>query len=384
MSGRLDAEQSNILLLVQRDANRQQLADWLAKQFTVEANPAGPVDEALGRCDLCIVDDPSLRRYREELRAGREAAAPVFLPLLLVLTGSTRGTAGDPWEVADGVIEAPIRQAELQGRIDVLLRARRYSLALKRRNDRLEQFAGIVTHDLRNPLTIAQGYLDAAQTGGEEADFDRVARALDRIEAIIDDVLSLARLGTGVDSPATIGIRDAVETAWENVDSRDAKLEVDIDADATLDGDESQLVQLFENLFRNAIEHGDTRRWEKSQPDPADGSTAGETGPRSDSGTTGNPITVRVGLLEGNRGFFVEDDGVGVPSEDREQVFEYGFTTHVDGTGFGLAIVESIVATHDWSIRLTVGTDGGARFEITTASVRASPPPTHDHTTDAR
>lgn len=383
MSAPLDAEQSHILLLVQRDANREQLADWLSEQFTVESNPVESVTDSLARCDLCIVDSPSLRRHQEELLAGREAAAPVFLPVLLVQTEPTPGGTSTPWEVADDVIETPIRQAELRGRIDVLLRARRYSLALKRRNDRLEQFAGIVTHDLRNPLTIAQGYLDAARAGGEDADFDRVARALERIEAIIDDVLSLARLGTGVDSPATVRIRDAVETAWENVESRDATLEVDIDEDATLDCDESQLVQLFENLFRNAIEHGDTRRWEASETESANGSAAGEPVASSDTETAGPAITVRVGRLEGNRGFFVEDDGVGIPSEDREQVFEYGYTTDIDGTGFGLAIVESIVATHDWSIRLADGEAGGARFEITTASGRSAKAPTHDPTADA-
>jgi signal transduction histidine kinase len=74
-------------------------------------------------------------------------------------------------------------------------------------------------------------------------------------------------------------------------------------------------------------------------------------------------LRVAVGDLDG--GFFVEDDGSGIPETDRKQVFERSYTTSEDGTGFGLAIVEGIVEAHDWEIVVTEGADGGARFEIT-------------------
>ena len=70
-----------------------------------------------------------------------------------------------------------------------------------------------------------------------------------------------------------------------------------------------------------------------------------------------------VGDLE--NGFYVADDGPGIPEADREKVFESGFSTSEEGTGFGLAIVNEIVAGHGWEIRATESEAGGARFEIT-------------------
>ena len=96
--------------------------------------------------------------------------------------------------------------------------------------------------------------------------------------------------------------------------------------------DERRLKQLLENLLRNAVEHG------------------------------GGDVTVRVGDLAD--GFFVADDGPGVPESERERVFETGYTTAEDGTGFGLSIVTDIVEAHDWEIRVTESDGGGGRFDV--------------------
>ncbi|MGQ4555618.1 ATP-binding protein [Halobellus sp. GM3] len=98
--------------------------------------------------------------------------------------------------------------------------------------------------------------------------------------------------------------------------------------------DSDRLQNLFENLFRNAVEH------------------AGES------------ATVRVGLLDG-RGFYVEDDGAGIPTEERDRVFDLGHSTADRGTGYGLAIVKWIADAHGWEVSVTDGTEGGARFEFT-------------------
>jgi signal transduction histidine kinase len=95
------------------------------------------------------------------------------------------------------------------------------------------------------------------------------------------------------------------------------------------------------------VGHGSTG----SQPEADDAVEHTETG-----------VTVRVGTLED--GFYVEDDGPGIPEDDREQVFERSFSTAADGTGLGLSIVTSVVEAHGWSITATDGQDGGARFEI--------------------
>lgn len=326
-------DRPRVLLLVAREPNRRQLADWLAGRYDVEAQPDGPVADALARCDLCVVDSRTVRQHREVLEAGRSAAQPVFLPVLVMLTDAGQGDRTH-WGVVDDMVETPVRKAALGHRIEVLLRARRYSLDLKRRNARLERFAGIVTHDLRNPLNIAQGFLGLARQSGAADAFDRVERALERMETIIDDVLELARLGATVGERQPIRLADVVQDAWAGVVTRSATLTVEFDEAPAVVGDESRVVELFENLFRNAIEHA------------------------------GPDVRVTVGPLEGRNGLFLEDDGPGIPAEDRDDVFEYGTTTTEGGTGFGLTIVRAIVEAHDWSIRVTDSRTGGARFEI--------------------
>jgi signal transduction histidine kinase len=63
-------------------------------------------------------------------------------------------------------------------------------------------------------------------------------------------------------------------------------------------------------------------------------------------------------------GFYVEDDGPGIPPDERDDVLKSGFTTSDEGTGFGLAIVCQIADAHDWSVEIVEGSEGGARFEF--------------------
>jgi Signal transduction histidine kinase len=234
----------------------------------------------------------------------------------------------------------------------------RYRRRLEAQNDRLEQFTGMVSHDLRNPLNVAQGnseiiyeLLDATKTDdGYEPLSDEtldtvvtsaktLSNTLDRMERLIDDLLVLARQGQAIDSREVVSLAAIVENCWEMVDHKNAVLVVDDDLTFAVDPD--RLQQLFENLFRNAIEHG------------------------------GDDVTIRVGAIE-NNGFYVEDDGPGIPEEKREAVFDSGFTTNRDGTGFGLAIVKEIVEAHGWTVSVADSDEGGARFEVTDIETKHS------------
>jgi PAS domain S-box-containing protein len=204
---------------------------------------------------------------------------------------------------------------------------------LERRNQQLEAFASVVSHDLRNPLNVAIGNVGMARgKDDDEQQLETAEESLERMEKLIEEVLTLARQGKDVDEFERVDLEETVSLAWSSVDEMWAELEHGDLPDITADGE--RVRRLFENLFRNAIEHG------------------------------GEDAHVRVGMI-GHRGFFIEDDGPGIPEHKRDEIFEAGFTTGDDGTGLGLAIVQSIAEAHGWEIEAAEGSSGGARFEIT-------------------
>ena len=211
---------------------------------------------------------------------------------------------------------------------------RRSRERVERKNERLDEFASVLSHDLRNPLNVAAARVEMASETGDTDHLADAAGALDRMDELIDDVLSLARHGERVVDAEPVPVGDAAERAWAGVGGSD-------DPDATLRlrdpptvrGDESRIVQLFEKLLGNATDHA------------------------------GPAPTVTVGRLDDDDGFYVEDDGPGVPTDHRDDVFDRGFSTDDDGTGFGLGIVEEIADAHDWTVRVA-DVDDGARFEV--------------------
>ncbi|ELZ95086.1 PAS domain-containing protein [Haloferax mucosum ATCC BAA-1512] len=260
------------------------------------------------------------------------------IPELLVATGeSYRGEVCRRTE--DGVREfilnvVPLSPGEERGAgyaiyTDITDRKARES-ELERQNERLEEFANIVSHDLRNPLGIARGNLELARETGSEERFDTAAQALEQMGELIDDLLSLARRGELVDETSPVALKAVTRRAWDGTETADATLTT---ADSVVvEADEDRLAELLTNLFRNAVEHA------------------------------GEDVRVDVGGLDG--GFYVEDDGPGIEPGRRDEVFEPGETTGEDGIGYGLAIVESIAEAHGWSADVTSGTAGGARFEF--------------------
>lgn len=208
----------------------------------------------------------------------------------------------------------------------------RYRRELERQNERLEEFAGMVSHDLRSPLTVAQGHLEMATAEAESDHIETASEALDRMNEIISEVLALARQGQPIDETEPVSLEQVARHSWGMIDSREATLEVA--GTLEFEADEGRLRQLFENLFRNALEHA------------------------------GPDVSVTVGTLEGGTGFFVADDGPGIPESERQQVFESGFRSSESGTGFGLAIAKEVVEAHGWSIRVGESETGGARFDI--------------------
>ncbi|NLV07981.1 response regulator [Haloarcula rubripromontorii] len=211
---------------------------------------------------------------------------------------------------------------------------------LQDQKEQLEQFAATVSHDLRNPLNVIQGRLELVQAEQPSDHLDVIETATDRMERIVEDLLWLAREQQEIGSLEPVAIDTVAEAAWELVSdpADEAELYCDYGADTQplIKADTDQLRHLLENLFRNTIDHA------------------------------GLDVTVVVGEIFGDaNGFYIEDDGPGIPEEDRETVFEAGYSTSESGTGLGLNIVKRVVDAHGWDIRATESSIGGTRFEIT-------------------
>ncbi|SMO88408.1 sensor histidine kinase [Halorubrum cibi] len=205
--------------------------------------------------------------------------------------------------------------------------------ALEERNERLDAFAGVVSHDLRNPLSVISGYAELASETGDPEYFERIQSTTDRMTAFLEDLLQLSRQGETVTEFESVPLKEAVTSVEDDIADGDLTVVVD-DAvvGAVVSADRVRFRQVLDNLVRNARDHAD------------------------------GPVTVTVGRLPD--GFFLADDGPGIPESERESVFDVGFTTREPGTGLGLAIVRDVVEAHGWSIEATDGEDGGARFEI--------------------
>jgi signal transduction histidine kinase len=257
-------------------------------------------------------------------------------------------------------------------RADREQRRREQARQLQRQNERLDRFASIVSHDLRNPLHVAATRAALARDERDSEHLASLEDALERMETIIDDTLSLARKGQAVEETESVSLNGVASRSWNQVETGGASLE--IVGDEVVRADPDRLRNVFENLFRNVVEHGSTSPDSQACQDAVEHDS---TSPRSSStredavehGVNGesNGLAVRIGRLPG--GFYVEDTGQGIPVDRREEVFDLGHSGDKDGTGFGLAIVAEIVESHGWEVEITESDEGGTRFEITGVGV---------------
>lgn len=227
---------------------------------------------------------------------------------------------------------------------DITERKRREQ-ELQRERDRLDEFASVISHDLGNPLEIARSRLDLLSAETDSEHVDPLRRALERMTDIVDDTLRLAREGQRVGDREWVSLAELARSYWTDAETGEATLTVE--EELVVHCDPTRVRHIVENLFDNAIEHG------------------------------GSAVTIRLGALnaetqtDGDRtGFYVADDGPGIPPAERETVLEAGYTTVESGTGFGLTIVNRMAEAHGWDVAVTASPDGGARFEFSGAEIR--------------
>lgn len=240
---------------------------------------------------------------------------------------------------------------------------------LQHERDQLDEFAGVVSHDLRNPLGVIDGRLELLEADCDSSHIDPMRDATDRMYRLIDDVLWLAREGRTVGSTEPVDLREMADAAWAIVADGHEWAELrhtESMEQIVIEADENRLRQLLENLLRNAIEHGSTSP--RSQA-PEDAEEHGSNAPNVHEDVVDRDVDVTVRIERIDGGFAIEDDGIGIDPEDRDRVFDVGYSTADGGSGFGLRIVEQIVDAHGWSLQVTDSDSGGARFEITDVTV---------------
>ena len=218
---------------------------------------------------------------------------------------------------------------------------------LRGKNERLETFAGVVSHDLQNPLNVAGGRLELASEECDSDHLDDAATAIERSQALVKDLITLARTDDFESTPPT-PLGEVVRDCWEEIGADGAELR--IRTDASIRANRRGLERLIENVLRNSVEHASTGSGSESH---GDGNGAGAA----------DALIVTLGDLPD--GFYVEDDGPGIPPENREKAFEAGFSTASDGTGFGLRIVGQVADAHGWEVDIRDGADGGTRVAVT-------------------
>ena len=205
---------------------------------------------------------------------------------------------------------------------------------LERKNEQLEEFASVVSHDLKSPLTVAKGNTQLVRETGDLDRLDEVESALDRMSDLVDDVLSLARKGRVVDDTQSVDLSVVADEI-----AREAPIAVETEGidGATVEADRTRLAELLSNLLKNAADHAL------------------------------GPVTIG---LDGET-LYVADRGSGIPPEEHATVFAPGYTSEDDGTGFGLTIVDSIADAHGWEMSITDSAHGGARFELSGLDVQS-------------
>jgi len=228
---------------------------------------------------------------------------------------------------------------------------------LAERNRMLSQFARTVSHDLNSPLSVIYGRIELALANPTEAEIHLQAarNAAERVDSLITDHLQSIETIDAESEREPVSVQTVAIQAWRIIDPSTARLQVEPQLE-TVEANAIRLQQLFENLIRNAIEHGSEESVGLGARPSRDPHDVFEDSTES----------VTVTIKPTDSGFAVSDDGPGIAPSERDEIFESGYTTTESGSGLGLHIVREIVDSHDWEISVTDSEHGGARFEIDT------------------
>lgn len=378
-------EASRVLLADDNADMREYLRRLLARNWTVEAVADGrQALEAIRRrsCDLVVADVmmPNLDGL-ELTRAVRADAATRDLPVILLSarTGEEATSEGLAAGANDYVVK-PFSARELVARVRVQLEiARAHAGDRRHERARLEEehfrhvaestghardeFLGILSHELRNPLAPIVTALELMKMRGDET-FVRersiIERQVKHVVRLVDDLLDVSRMTRGKvrleKRAVSIGavIADAIEIASPLIEQRQHRLVVDVTpSGVTLDVDPSRLAQVFSNLITNAAKF----------TDPGGTITISAV-------TEGDAMVVRV-----------KDTGIGIASALVPRAFDafaqgsQASDRAQGGLGLGLTIVKSLVTLHGGQVHAhSAGLGRGCEFVVRLPLAQSSAP----------
>jgi len=267
--------------------------------------------------EMLVVADAGDSKYAKDI--ARDATGlQCYIGAPILVDGEAYGTLcysdNSPRETGFGEQEQQFVDLLTQWISYEIEREKHYQ-TVEAQNERLNEFAGVLAHDIRNPLTAAIGFTEYAIDTAPESlatHLQTVLDSLDRIETLITNTLSLAREGADVGEREPVALDSVAKDAWKVVSPDNATLSVT--GSRTIMADKSRLQQLFENLFRNVKEH------------------------------CGEDVTVTVRPTD--TGFEVSNDGPEMPASVAESLFKDSFGA--DRVGLGLLIIERVVSGHGW------------------------------------
>jgi len=314
------------------------IVDLAAESF-VDVNPAacellGYTREELLEMDAKDIHPDDVERVREQFITQIYEEGSGFTDDLTCITKDGNeipteisGAALDPSKEDDTPTEMIAMLRDVSKRVE-------NQEKLEQKVERLDRFAHVVSHDLRNPLAVINGRVQLARETSDSEHLETIDEMVDRMDQMLSNLLDLTRQGKVIDEKEPVDLETLALDTWAGLETEQATRK--IESSATIDADQERLQELFENLFENAISH------------------------------VGPTVAITVGVLGDDDvgGFYIEDDGEGIRDDERKEVLEWGHTSTSDGTGFGLAIVNEIVEAHGWEISVTDANSGGARFEI--------------------
>ncbi|MDD3926972.1 MAG: ATP-binding protein [bacterium] len=340
---------SRILLHISQEENRRLLSEALKPFNEVILPQADIIPEEV--FDLLILDGPALDSLQESLRARREREQPVLVPVLLVTTRKdVRLVTRRLWEIVDELIISPIEKVELQSRVAVLLRSRRYTLELVKLSSDLETFSHSISHDLRAVLAVIQGHTQLLQRDLPADDIrlqqhiTAVLTASGRMNVMIQDLVDVARLSSGgiqlIRQPVNLKsfLDDLLKSIGPTMDAGRIRLDIPEDM-PPVEADPNRLERILINLISNALKYSE------------------------------KDILINADKRDRETEIAVTDRGIGISARDMEHLFERFYRVEdkhkSEGLGLGLYITKALVEAHGGHIRVESKPGKGSRFSFT-------------------